>query len=230
VRKPGLIIITITACLLGMAAGQQAEKKPEAAQQQPPIKLNVLNVCTPAAEEQAILKTALAKARARAAFADDFEIARGRARVKDATSRYVRLRRDLAPQSPWLTVQYSMSRDDQNTIETLVLRMRDPKEFHELSIEDRVSAGAASPATVVATDTPASRIRVERLEKSSVALVRCPYADQSAYEPLFSEASDVMARYRKELGLRTDFRADINWLNGGEAKKTTTATGQEKRK
>lgn len=228
--KPGLINI-IAACLLGMAWGQQAEKKPEAAQQQqPPIKLNVLNVCTPSAEEQSVLKSALEKAKAKAAFAEDFEIARGRATIKDAISRYVRLRRDLAPQSPWLTVQYSISRDDQNTIETLVLRMRDPKDFHELSIEDRVSAGAASPATVLATDTPASRIHVERLEKSSVALVRCPNADQSAYEALFSEASDVMAQYRKELGLRTAFRADINWLNGGEAKKATTASSGQKKK
>ena len=228
--RPGLINI-VAACLLGIAAGQQAGKKPDASQQQqPPIKLNVLNVCTPSAEEQAVLKSALEKARTKAPFADDFEIARGRATIKDATSRYVRLRRDLAAQSPWLTVQYSISRDDQNTIETLVLRMRDPKDFHELSIEDRVSAGAASPAAVLATDTPASRIHVERLEKSSVALVRCPNADQTAYEPLFTEASEVMAQYRKELGLRSAFRADVNWLSGAEAKKAATATGQGKRK
>lgn len=157
-------------------------------------------------------------------FAGDFEIARGRATLKDAPpSRYVRLRRDLEPQSPWETAQYSMSRDTRSTIETLVLRMRDPKEFHELSIEDQVSSDAASAAVVLSSDTPASRIRVERLGKSSVALARCPEVDQSAYQPLFNEASDIMARYRKEMGLRTEFRSDINWLDRGGLQKPAKA-------
>ena len=180
---------------------------------QPQIKLNVLNVCTPSAEEQAVLKSALSQVSGNLAFAEDYEISRGRATLKDApTSKFVRLRRDFAAQSSLMTVQYSMSIDDEVTIETLVLRMRDPKEFHELSLEDRVSSNAASPLSVVSADTPPARIRIERLGKASVVLSRCQAFDQSAYEPLFKQASDLMARYRGALGLRTAFRADIGWL------------------
>lgn len=179
-----------------------------------------MNVCTPDASDQAILKAALTTAREKTLLAGDFEIARGRATLKDAPpSRYVRLRRDLEPESPWETAQYSMSRDPRSTIETLVLRMRDPKEFHELSIEDQVSSEASSAAVVLSSDTPASRIRVERIGKSSVALAQCPQVDQSAYQPLFAEASEIMAHYRKEMGLRTEFRADINWLDGAGIQK-----------
>ena len=189
------------------------------------MKVNVLNVCSPSSGDQAVLRDALAKAKAATPFAADFEIARGRATLKDAPpSKYVRLRRDVGPQSPWETAQYSMSRDPQNTVETLVLRLRDPKEFHELSIEDRISSDAASAATVLGSDTPASRIRVERLGKSSVALARCPDANQSAYESLFAEASAIMAKYRKELGLRSEFREDVTWLDAGTVHKNARTT------
>jgi hypothetical protein len=215
--------------LLGFASAQEQGKNPDSnSQKQPPIKVNVLNVCTPGSDEQAVLKSALTKAKARPGFGSDFEIARGQATLKDAPpSKYVRLRRDLAPQSAWLTAQYSISRDEKSTIETLVLRMRDPKDFHELSIEDRVSSEAASPGVVLNSDTPASRIRVERLGKSSVALARCEEVDQSVYAPLFSEASGIMAQYRKELGLRSEFRTDIEWLAGG---KTPAASGGTQKK
>jgi len=187
-------------------------------QDNPKIQMNYLNVCTPSPDEQTVLKDALARVSGRPALIDDFEVSRGRATPKsEPPSRFVRLRRDFSPESPLLTVQYSMSADEKNMIETLVLRVRDPKQFHELSIEDRVAAGAASPVSVVATDTPAARIRIERLGKSSVALARCPGADQSAYEPLFKQASELMARYRGLLGSRTAFRSDIAWL-GGTAK------------
>lgn len=220
--KPALITAVF---LLGASAVQpQNQKHGSTQQKQPPIKVNVLNVCTPGSGDQAILRNALAKAKEKTLFARDFEIARGQATIKDAPpSRYVRLRRDVEPQSPWETAQYSMSRDPRTTIETLVLRMRDPKEFHELSIEDQVSSDAASAAVVLSSDTPASRVRVERIGKSSVALAQCPEVDQSAYQPLFAEASEVMAHYRKEMGLRTEFRTDINWLDGGGAQKPVKA-------
>src|SRR5690348_11654781 len=180
--------------VVGAALGQ------EPAQEQPKIKMNYLNVCTPSADEQAALKSALAKVSGNPAFAADFEISRGQATLKDGPpSKFVRLRRDFNPQLPMMTVQYSMSIDEKATIEILVLRMRDPKEFLELSIEDRVSAGAASPVAVVAADTPAARIRIERLGKSSVVLARCEGSDQSAYEPLFKQGSDLMAHYRAAL-------------------------------
>lgn len=229
--KPVFTIVAI--CLLtGVTLAQQAEPKPEQTHQdQPQVKLNYLNVCTPSPEEQAVLKSALSKVTGKAPFSEDFEITRGRATLKDApSSKFVRLRRDLKPESPLLTAQYSMSRDEKNTIETLVLRMRDPKDFHEISMEARVSAGAASPLSVLATDTPADRIRIERLAKSSVVLARCEGADQHAYEPIFRQASDTMAQYRKTLGLRESFRSDINWLSSGENKPAATAKTSPKKR
>lgn len=194
--------------------GQQTAPAPD---QQPQVRLNYVNVCTPSAEEQAALKSALDKVASKPAFAPDFEISRGRASMKDAApSKFVRLRRDFGQESPFLTAQYSMSIDDKTTIETLVLRLRDPKEFHELSIEDRVSSQAASPGAVLNTDTPAARIRIERLGKSSVVLSRCEGADQSLYEPFFKRASQITSQYRSLLGLRSTFRADIAWLNSGK--------------
>src|SRR5579863_5749533 len=119
---------------------QPAQQPPE---EQPKIKVNILNVCTPSADEQAVLKSALSKVSGNPAFAEDFEISRGRATLKDApVSRFVRLRRDFLAQSAMMTAQYSMSTDVQTTIETLVLRMRDTKEFYEISIEDRVATEA----------------------------------------------------------------------------------------
>ncbi|HEV2964234.1 MAG TPA: hypothetical protein VG649_20570 [Candidatus Angelobacter sp.] len=193
-----------------IALGQQQEPK---LQGKPEVRLNYLNVCTPSPDEQAVLRAALLKISSKPAFSPDFEISRGRTTLQDATgSKFVRLRRDFAPESPWLTAQYSMSTDPQNTIETLVLRLRDTKDFHEISMEDRVSTEAAAPVTVLAADTPPVRMRIERLGKGAVALARCPNVDQSAYEPLFKQAAETMARYREALGMRTAFRSDIEWL------------------
>ena len=206
------VLKSVAVFILALASAALAQ---QAQEEQPKIQLNYLNVCTPSADEQAALKSALAKVSGNPAFAADFEISRGQATVKDGPpSKFVRLRRDFNSQMPMMTAQYSMSLDEKSMTELLVLRMRDPKEFLELSIEDRVSVAAASPVAVVATDTPASRIRIERLGKSSVALARCEAADQSAYEPLFKQGSDLMARYRAALGLRKAFHADIEWLSG----------------
>ena len=75
-------------------------------------------------------------------------------------------------------------------------------------MEDRVSASAAKPLSLLQVDTPTSRVRVERLNKSSAVLTRCEEVDQSAYEPVFHQASEIMAQYRAALGLRTAFRSD----------------------
>jgi hypothetical protein len=241
VLKSAIVLIFFLAATGRVIGGQepgqqQPPAQPQSPARQPPtqqnedqpkVKVNVLNVCTPSTEEQAALKSALSRVSGNPAFADDFEISRGRATLKDApASKFVRLRRDFASQSPMLTVQYSMSNDEKTTIETLVLRMRDTKEFFEISFEDRVSAGAASPLSVVLTDTPAARIRIERLGKSSIVLARCEGADQSVYEPLFKQASDLTAHYRGALGLRTAFRPDIAWL--ATSVKSGTSSGSHK--
>jgi hypothetical protein len=205
------------------AATPQAS--PQSSASKPQVKVNYLNVCTPGTDEQAILKSALAAIQAKPAFGTDFELSRGRTSMKDAPdAKYVRLRRDFVAESPLVTAQYSMSIDDANTTEILVLHARDPKEFLEVILESRVSAGSTAPLAVLQVDTPASRIRVERLNKSSAVLTRCEDADQSAYEPLFHEASDIMASYRRALGLRTAFRSDIAWLN------SESKTGAPKKK
>jgi hypothetical protein len=228
VLKPALITCI---CLLGVALAQQAEKKTDAEKQdQPKVKVNYLNVCTPSAEDQAEIKGALAKVAAKPSFARDFEVSRGRTTMQDSSdSRFVRLRRDFPAESPLLAAQYSMSADTTNTIETLVVRLRDPKQFHELSLEDKVSTNAASPSAVLSVDTPVTRIRLERYSKNSIVLARCPQGDQSAYEPLFRQASDIMSEYRTALGLRDAFRTDIAWLNSAEGKKAAGAVSKKKK-
>jgi len=78
----------------------------------------------------------------------------------------------------------------------------------------------------LAVDTPVARVRIERIGKSSVVLARCEGADQSVDNPLFQQATEIMAKYRGALGLRNSFHSDIAWLSGetksaGPAKKDT---------
>lgn len=208
--KSALVIGT----LLATAWGQEGAASTQQPDNKPQVKINYMNVCTPGKDDQDVINSALAAIPAKPAFTADFEIARGHTTMKDAPdSKFVRLRRDFAADSPLMTAQYSISTDSTNTIELLVLRARDPKEFHEIAIEDRVSAGAATPVTVLSVNTPASRVRIERLGKSSAGLTRCQETDQSAYEPVFQRASEIMAEYRAALGLRTTFKSDIAWLN-----------------
>jgi hypothetical protein len=216
-NRPVFKFSLITVVFLAASAfGQKEPKQPPSGQ--PQVKLNILNVCTPSADEQAEIRNAFAKVVAKPVFSRDFEVSRGRVTLKDSPdAKFVRFRRDMAPESVLLAAQYSMSTDDTSTVETLVLRLRDPKEFHELSLEDRVSAGAASPISLLGVDTPVSRIRLERLSKSSIVLARCEEGDQSAYEPLFRQASEIMAQYRKALELGTMLRNDIVWISGSAA-------------
>ena len=209
-------------------APQSSTPAPEG---KPQVKVNYLYVCTPGTEEESVLKAALAAVQPKPAFSADFEISRGRTSLKDAPdARYVRLRRDFAAESPLLTAQYSLSTDATNTVEILVLRPRDPKDFLQVVLEDRMSANAAKPLSLLQVDTPTSRVRIERLNKSSAVLSRCEDVDQSAYEPVFQQASAIMAQYRAALGLRTAFRTDIAWLNPSPAApavpKRKAATGK----
>jgi hypothetical protein len=211
-----LLLLALTA----FAAAQDAPKpQDQPPQQGPPIKYNYLNVCNPSDAEIAEISTALDRVPGKASFAQDFEVTRGRSTMQDADpARYIRLRRDLAGDAIFSNVQYSLSTDAKNTVETLVLKLKDPKELFSISFEDQVSASAAAPATVLDVNTPVSRIKLERFGKSNVVLARCPGADQSAYEPLFTKATALLAAYRRSLGLHTMFRMDINWLSTKPAK------------
>ena len=204
--------------------GQIVAQQPNTAQPQPQVKVNMLNVCTPSAEEQKEIVAALAKIPRQPLFDADFEVSRGRSTLSEmpamlevgqtghvagepSIANYVRIRREFSVQAMFSSVQYSFSNDGVNMIETLVLRVRDPKDLMQVSLEDSASAVTSSAAMLTA-NTPAMRLRLERYGKPSVALARCqdsamgPAPNQSAYEPLFRSASDVFASYRGLLGVK----------------------------
>src|SRR6184192_1769332 len=214
-----------------------------AAQQptQPQVKVNVLNVCSPSAEEKEAIVSALTRIPKQPLFSPDFEIDRGRTSLQErpgflqpgesgqdssesATATWVRIRREFSFQAMFSTVQYSFSHDSKNMMETLVFRVRDPKDLMQVSIEDSASS-VTSPATMLSTNTPVSRIKLERFGKSSVVLARCyatdtgPAPDQSAYEPLFQSASTIVANYRGLLGARRMVPEELARLGAGASSK-----------
>ena len=191
-----------------------AQQNPQApAEQSPPVQINYLNVCTPSDGEKDEIASTLARVPNSPVLVADFEIVRGQSSSENAEkSRYVRLRREFPPDSKFSTVQYSISNNGKNMIETLVLTGRDVKDLRQISIEDNVSSHAADVNALLTVDTPASRVKVERFGKTSVALARCEGADQSKYAAIFSAASSLMASYRKSLALRTMLGAELKWL------------------
>ena len=176
-------------------------------------------------------------------FRPDFEVDRGRSVLdpsenplmaagasapltsETASADFVRIRHDFAAQSFFSTVQYSFSRDSQQMVETLVFRVREPKDLMQVSIEDSASA-VTTAAVMLGAGTPASRIRLETVRKvvgGAGALYRAkadnPPPDQSAYEPLFTSASAVLANYRGVLGAKTLIPEELARITGsGTAK------------
>ena len=226
---PRKFILILASALAPLSAVcQQAPATPST---QPQVKVNLLNVCTPSAEEQKEIAAALARIPKQPLFSADFEISHGRSTLADtanflqpgkntqvsdesSVASYVRIRREFAVQALFSSVQYSFSDDGHNMIETLVLHVRDPKDLIQVSMEDSASAISSAEAMVTA-NTPASRIRLERFGKSSVALARCTASengaapDQSAYEPLFHSASEVLANYRSLLDVKRTVAAEL---------------------
>ena len=217
-----------------------------ASAQQPPVKVNVINVCAPAADEQKELSSALAKVPGKPLFSKDYEVSRGHSTLDPSTpipgmqplppgaisaADWVRIRREFPDAALFSNVQYSFSVDAKNMVETLVLRVRDPKDLMQISIEDSASA-VASATAMLSTSTPVSRVKLERFGKASVALARCsggeggPATDQSAYEPIFHAASSIMERYRDVLGARKMIPQELARLGVGTA--TKQAAGVKK--
>src|SRR6201987_3073919 len=201
-----------------------AQQQPDAASQQPQVKVNMLNVCTPSAEEQKEIAAALAKIPKQPLFDADFEVSRGRSTLTEmpamleagqaghvagepSVASYVRIRREYSVQATFSSVQYSFSNDGVNMIETLVLHVRDPKDLIQVSLEDSASA-VTSSSVMLGANTPVTRVRLERFGKPSVGVARCletaagPAPNQSAYEPLFHSASEVLTNYRALLGVK----------------------------
>jgi hypothetical protein len=223
-----ILIVIISLDLGPLATAQQST--------QPQVKVNVLNVCSPSAGEQQEIAAALARVPKQPLFGVDFEIDRGRTSLEvgpgflqpgsggqmssdPGTSNWVRIRREFSVQALFSTVQYSFSVDPKNMVETLVFRVRDPKDLMQVSIEDSASA-VATPATMLTSSTPASRIKLERFGKSSVVLARCagseagPVPDQTAYEPLFQSASAILSNYRGLLGARSTVPDELERVVG----------------
>jgi len=204
-----------------------AQQAPQPAK--PEVKINYLNVCTPSDSEKQELTTALDRLPLKAKFTPDFEVSRGRSTPSEPpvvlaeqalpgkqvnssseVSNWVRVRREFPTDSPFISVQYTLSTNGRGAVETLVFRARDPKDILQLSLEAKASGTDAT--ALLKTDTPAERIRLERFGKSSVALARCPTADQSAYQPVFRNGSMVLARYREALGVRQIVPGDLRRL------------------
>jgi hypothetical protein len=212
-----------------------AQQEPDASQQ-PQVKVNMLNVCTPSAEEQKEIAAALARIPKQPLFDSDFEVSRGRSTLTDmpamlqagqaghvagepSIANYVRIRREFSVQAMFSTIQYSFSNDGITMVETLVLHVRDPKDLIQVSMEDSASAVTSSEA-MLGANTPVSRVRLERFGKPSVALARCqateagPAPDQSAYEPLFRGASEVLENYRGLLAVKTVVPEELAKISG----------------
>lgn len=219
---------------------------------QPPVKVNVLNVCSPSAEDQKEIAAALAKIPRQPLFSTDFEVSRGRSTLSErpdflqagesaqfssesATADWVRIRREFSVQAQFSSVQYSFSRDRKNMVEVLVFRVRDPKDVMQVSVEDSASS-VTSPAAMLATNTPVSRVKLERFGKSSIVLARCsggpdqPAPDQSAYEPLFRAATAVMSAYRDALGARRTVPLELVRVSEGVAPKSKAVAHPMKKK
>jgi hypothetical protein len=242
-----LIVTAVISVTFAMAARAYAQQP--AASQQPKVKVNVLNVCKPSAEEQKELTSALAKIPAKPVFGADYEIARGHSVIDQSTpipgmpalppgsvsaADWVRVRHDFPDAALFSNVQYSFSVDSTNMVETLVLRVREPKDVMEVAIEDSASA-VTSAAAMLSTSTPISRVKLERFGKSSVVLARCvaiegsEATDQSVYDPIFHAASSIMERYRDALGARKMVPQELGHLGvGGSASTKADAIGKKK--
>ena len=188
--------------LVAVAAfAQEQPKEPPKDQSQPQVRVNYLNVCTPSTADQQEIHAALAHIPA-AKFSSDFEISRGQATIPDAPlASYVRIRHEFVPSIPFIAAQYSLSVDPKSIVEDLVFRDRDPKDIIQIQLEDTVT-GAQDARSVLLTATPVDRIKLELFGKPSIVLARCENVDQKAYQPLFDQASQVLAHYRAALGAK----------------------------
>jgi hypothetical protein len=194
---------------------QEAQKKR--------VQINVIQVCTPSEADVAEMRATLGRIPAKPRFTADFEIARGRTSVETGVARWVRVRREFGADSPFTTAQYTMSvnSDDNSITETLALHLREAKDVVQVALESSVTAG--DPAAVLASDTPASHISVERYGKAPLVVKRCPMTDQASSQPLFQSASALLSSYRAALGVRAFVPGDLGRVGVAQRKQPQTA-------
>lgn len=203
---------TISICvavLVAPLAAQQAARHKQA----PAVKVNVLNVCAPADEEQQEISTALAAVPRQPRFSADFEVSRGHSALEGASSDWVRIRRDFAS-GPFSVGQFLFSSDAQVSRETVVLFSKEAKGVTQIALEDKATAPVTASA-LLSTNTPVHRISLERFGKPHLVLARCPDGDQSKYEALFKTASEIISAYRTASGAREIVPAELGRLSLG---------------
>lgn len=224
--KLAIVIALGSACACGFAQQTPSANAPQ-------VRINYLNVCSPSDADQKEMAAALAAIPAKPTFSTDFEISRGRSTIaqpadetnpggpeKSALAKWVRIRHELAS-GTFSNAQYSFSVDEKGMDETLVFRARDlTKSVLQVSLQDAVTTG--TPATVLASNTPVDRIRIERNGKSSLVLARCAGSDQAKYEPLFRTGSDILARYRALLHVQQTVPGDLARVAGAGTHKKST--------
>lgn len=146
-------------------------------------------------------------------FATDFEIARGLTTLSAEQTRaaglpaasagvaepWVRIRREFPKKALFTDAQYTLSVEANQVGETLALHLRNTDEALEILIS---TSATGSVAQILATDTPAQRIQVERFGKSSLVLARCSNYDQNQYEPVFRMAGDILRRFRGAMAVK----------------------------
>lgn len=214
-----MLVFSLCAVLTLMASAQESRAS------QPKIQVNFLNTCRPAQGDLEEMGRALARVKQRPSFAADFEVSRGLATLTEAEARaagapagsgnvpseYVRIRKDFPENAPLTDAQYSLSVEGHSTSEVLALHLRDSREVLQILISDSV---AGSPLQVVKVDTPPDRIRIERFGKASIVLARCGAVDQSAFEPLFQAAANILEEYRAAMAVKRVVPSELAHLPG----------------
>lgn len=226
--KTAVLIASVCALLTLSAAGQETAAAP-----QTKIQVNFLNSCRPAPGDLEEMGRALARVKQRPSFAADFEVSRGLTTLTEAEARaagapagsgntastYVRIRKEFPENAALTDAQYSLSVEGNSAGEVLALHMRDSREVLQILISDSVVGSAAQ---VVKVDTPPDRIRVERFGKASIVLARCGAVDQSAFEPLFQTAANILEEYRAAMAVKRVVPAELAQLPGHKESKATS--------
>jgi hypothetical protein len=215
-------LLPLCVLLAAMPAALPAQAPPSPVE--PKIQVNFLNSCRPPSADLEEMNRALARVKEKPKFSADFEISRGVTTMTEAEAHAAGVRTEGGP-SPWVRIlhefpekapltdaQYSLSVEAGSASEALALHMRDNKEVLQILISDSVTGSATE---VVQADTPPDRIRIERFGKSSIVLARCPGIDQSAYEPVFQTAREILETYRNAMAVKTVAPAELAHLPGG---------------
>ena len=231
----------IAPILLAILAALPAFSQEAGSEAKPQIQVNFLNSCRPAEAEAEQMRQLLQLLRKRPAFSSDFEISRGVTTMSEAdshaaaaaiqraageqdappaspatagpgrvSSRWVRMQREFGEKAALINVQYSLTLEKGQAGEVLALHLRDTSLAMQLLISNSVTGGAAE---VLGHDTPPERIRMERFGKPSIMLARCPQSDQTAYEPLFSAAFEILREYRRAMNIAAIVPSELSRLD-----------------